>query len=164
VDARDPGVLVDDDRRPEELRADPDLVDDRPVGRPRRHDGDEPPRFRHAARHPHAASERVLLGLRSHLADGDAGPLVRARREDAPGSALEQRGEDRGDLIGRLSLGEDGLGSALPKLAVGVDAGEPEIAIRQLDRRSSASSGVVVPARTASSRSRRSSRSPPTER
>jgi hypothetical protein len=74
----------------------------------------------------------VLLRLRSHFADGGAGRLVRARREDAPGSALEQRGEDRGDLLGGLPLGEDGLGSALPKLAVGVDPGKPEVAIGQL--------------------------------
>ena len=61
------------------------------------------------------------------LAQRRAGGLVGAGDEHAARPALEQRARDRGDLVGRLALGEDRLGRALARLAVRVDAGEPQI-------------------------------------
>ena len=132
VDARDADVLVHGDGRPEQLRADLHLAHDRAVGRAGGDHDDEAAGLRHAAGDPDAACERVLLGLRGHLADGRARRVVGARREDASSPALEKRGEDRRDLLGRLALGENRLRGALAELAMDVDPGEPEVAIGQL--------------------------------
>ena len=88
-------------------------------------------RLGHAPRDPDAAREDVLLRLRRDLEHGAARGLVRARREHAAGPALEQRGEDAGDLLRRLALREDRLRSALSQLAMNIDAGEAEVEIGQ---------------------------------
>ena len=67
-----------------------------------------------------------------HLADGRARRVVGARREDASSPAVEECGEDRRDLLGRLALGENRLRGPLAELAMDVDPGEPEVAIGQL--------------------------------
>jgi hypothetical protein len=131
MDAGDPDVLVDDDRRAEQRGTDLDLTHDGPVGRAAGDDDDEPARLRHATRHPDAARMRILLRVGRYLADGPARRLVGARRKDAAGPALEQRGEDPRDLLRRLPFRENGLGSTLSELAMEVDASESQVTNRQ---------------------------------
>ena len=56
---------------------------------------------------------------------------IRSRGKDAPCSTVEKRREDPSNLLGRLPFGENGLGCALSKLAMEVDAGEAEVSKRQ---------------------------------
>ena len=132
VHAGDTDVLVDDDCRAEELRADPHLAYDGAVRGSRRDHGDDAPRLGNAACDPDAARERVLLDFGHGLADGGPRGVVCARREHASRAAFEKCHEDLRDLLRGLPLGENDLGRTLPKLPMKVDPREPEIAVRQL--------------------------------
>ena len=62
----DPGnahVLVHEHVRPEQLSADPGLVQHRPVGRSRGDHHDDTSRLRNRAGHPHGAGPHVLTGI-----------------------------------------------------------------------------------------------------
>ena len=126
MQAGDADVLVDDDARAEQLRADPRLVQTGPSDVPAETMATSPrgsgtPR----ATQMHRAS--ASSSASSDLANGGARCLVGASGEDAARSAFEQRGDDPRDLLGRLALGEHGLGRTLAKLAMDVDAGEAEV-------------------------------------
>ena len=132
VHARDAHVLVDDDGRPEKLRANSSLAHDRAVGSSRGDDRDNTTGLGNASCDPDATSERVLLSLRRDLANSRARRIFRACGENASGSPIEKRHEDLRNLVGRLAFGEHRFGSALAKLAMDVHAREAEVAIREL--------------------------------
>ncbi len=73
----------------------------------------------------------MLLHIRRDSANRLPRGVVDAGDEDAPCSTLEHRSDNSCDLVGRLPLGEHRFGSALPELAVQVDAGKAEVVIRQ---------------------------------
>ena len=132
MEAGDADVLVDEHLGAEQLRPDPRLVQNGPVGGARGDHRHAPANLRDATRHPDSAGALVLLGVRRDLADRGARGLVGSRREDAARAGVEQRRHDRRHLLGRLSLCQHCFGSALANLAVRVHAGEAEVAVRQL--------------------------------
>jgi len=68
--------------------------------------------------HPTRAAGERSLGLLGLAAGEEHGDL---------GGFLEQLGDERGALLGRLAWPEDSLGQPLAQGTVVVDAGEPEI-------------------------------------
>ena len=164
VDAGDAHVLVHDDGRPEELGADPRLVHDRPVGGAGRHDGDEPARLGDGPRDPDAARAGRPPPRRARRARTAARAASSARVDEHAAGPPSSSAARSPRPAPASSLGEHGLGSALPELAVDVDPREAEIAVRKLGEPLERVVRAHLPARTASSSSRRSSRSPATGR
>ena len=122
-----PDVLLDGGVRPEQLAGALHLADDGAVRRAGGDDRHGPEGLRHPASQPHHAGLGVLLEAVDRGSRGGPGGLVGAGDDDRLGPALDEPGDDRGDLIGPLPLGEHGLRHALPKPALGVEPREAQV-------------------------------------
>jgi hypothetical protein len=80
---------------------------------------------------PNEPSKLVLLCVGRFPSNGCPNICAGTCYEHAAGAAVEHGADDLGHLLGQLAIGQDYLGSALPQLAMEVDAREPEVAKRQ---------------------------------
>ena len=128
----DADIFVHHHLRSEQLRAYHRLADDRAVGSTPRDDRHHPPRLRNRPRDPCQAGELVLLHVVCDPSHRASYGCIGARDEHAPGSRFEHRRCDRGDLPGRLAVGQDRLGYVLAKFPMDIRPSETEIAERQL--------------------------------
>jgi hypothetical protein len=140
------GVLVHGHARAQKRGAHARLGHHRAVGGPSGHDRHPPADGRDVARHPSQPRPRVLLGFRRRAAHGRARVRVGARDQDAAGAVGHHRAHDRLDLRGGLALRQHRLGRRLAQLAVVVDAGEPEIAEREMGQPFERGRGIHVAA------------------
>ena len=134
MEPRDADVLVHRDTGAEQIRADPRLVHHGAVRRAGGHDQHVAALVDRLAFGPDRAGAFVLEGLGEHLPHGRAHRPVGARHEHARRAGLRERKRDPCSLLRCLARPEDHLGRALPELAMGVDAREPEIAVGQLNQ------------------------------
>jgi 2-furoyl-CoA dehydrogenase large subunit len=125
-------VLVDDDFGPEQLCPDARLVQHRTVRRSAGDDHDGAAHLGYGACNPGETRKLVFLRRVVQREHGAACSRIRARHEDAAGTALEQRLGYRRHLLGRLSLCEHRLRRSLAELAMDVGTREAEVAERQL--------------------------------
>ena len=123
---RDAHVLLDRRVRPEQLARALHLADDGPSDVPAETIATGPS----ASGTPRAATRcapRTSSSTPSPARAARPGGLVGAGDDHRLGPALDEPGDDRGDLIGRLPLGEHGLRHALPEPALGVEPREAQV-------------------------------------